>query len=40
MRKLWIIAVVSLVVVALAAAAAFAVDSTSFRMVRSQTGRG
>src|SRR5215208_3667001 len=37
MRKLWIIAVVSLVVVALAAAAAFAVDSTSFRMVRSQT---
>src|SRR5829696_3836690 len=37
MRKLWIIAVVSLVVVALAAAAAYAVDSTSFRMVRSQT---
>src|SRR5215217_9191575 len=37
MRKLWIIAVVSLVVVALAAATAFAVDSTSFRMVRSQT---
>jgi hypothetical protein len=37
MRKLWIIAVLSLVVVALAATAAFAVDSTSFRMVRSQT---
>jgi hypothetical protein len=37
MRKLWIIAVLSLVVVALAAAAAFAVDSTTFNMVRSQT---
>jgi hypothetical protein len=37
MRKLWIIAVLSLVVVAVAATAAFAVDSTSFRMVRSQT---
>ena len=37
MRKLWIIAVLSLLVVALAAAAAFAVDSTtSFNMVRSQ----
>jgi hypothetical protein len=37
MRKLSIIAVLSLVVVALAAAAAFAVDSTtSFKMVRSQ----
>jgi hypothetical protein len=37
MRKLWIIAVLSLVVVALAATAAFAVDSTTFNMVRSQT---
>jgi hypothetical protein len=37
MRKLWIIPVLSLVVVAVAATAAFAVDSTSFRMVRSQT---
>jgi hypothetical protein len=38
MRKLSIIAVLSLVVVALAAAAAFAVDSTTtFKMVRSQT---
>jgi hypothetical protein len=37
MRKLSIIAVLSLLVVALAAAAAFAVDSTtSFKMVRSQ----
>jgi hypothetical protein len=36
MRKLSIIAVMSLVVVALAAAAAFAVDSTTFKMVRSQ----
>jgi hypothetical protein len=36
MRKLSIIAVLSLVVVALAAAAAFAVDSTPFKMVRSQ----
>ena len=36
MRKLGFIAVVSLVVVALAAAAAFAVDTTSFKMVRSQ----
>src|SRR5215213_5097110 len=38
MRKLWIIAVLSLLVVALAATAAFAaVDFTSFNMVRSQT---
>jgi hypothetical protein len=37
MRKLGIIAVLSLLVVALAATAAFAVDSTSFKMVRSQT---
>ena len=37
MRKIGIIGVVSLVVVALAAAAAFAVDSTTFNMVRSQT---
>jgi hypothetical protein len=37
MRKLWIIAVLSLVVVALGGPGAFAVDSTSFRMVRSQT---
>jgi len=37
MRKLWIIAVLSLLVVALAATAAFAGDSTSFKMVRSQT---
>ena len=37
MRKLWIIAVLSLLVVALAATAAFAVDTTSFKMVRSQT---
>jgi hypothetical protein len=38
MRKLGIIAVLSLLVVALAAAAAFAVDdTTSFKMVRSQT---
>jgi hypothetical protein len=37
MRKLWIIAVLSLVVVALGGTDAFAVDSTSFRMVRSQT---
>ena len=37
MRKLSIIAVLSLLVVALAATAAFAVDSTSFKMVRSQT---
>ena len=37
MRKLWIIAVLSLVVVALAATAAFAVDSKTFNMVRSQT---
>jgi hypothetical protein len=36
MRKLGFIAVVSVVVVALAAAAAFAVDTTSFKMVRSQ----
>jgi hypothetical protein len=36
MRKLWIIPVLSLLVVALTAAAAFAVDSTSFKMVRSQ----
>src|SRR5215212_7635917 len=42
MMKLWIIPVLSLLVVALAAASAFAVDSTSgdstsFKMVRSQT---
>ena len=37
MRKLSTIAVLSLLVVALAAAAAFAVDSTTFNMVRSQT---
>ena len=37
MRKLSIIAVLSLLVVALAAAAAFAVDSTTFNMVRSQS---
>jgi hypothetical protein len=37
MRKLGIIAVLSLLIVALAAAAAFAVDSTSFKMLRSQT---
>ena len=37
MRKLGIIAVLSLLVVALAATAAFAVDSTSFKMLRSQT---
>ena len=37
MRKIGIIAVLSLVVVALAAASAFAVDSTTFNMVRSQT---
>ena len=37
MRKLGIIAVLSILVVALGATAAFAVDSTSFRMVRSQT---
>src|SRR5215216_882547 len=36
MRKLSIIAVLSLLVVALASAAAFAVDSTTFKMVRSQ----
>jgi hypothetical protein len=36
MRKLWIIPVLSLLAVALTAAAAFAVDSTSFKMVRSQ----
>jgi hypothetical protein len=36
MRKLSIIAVLSLLVVALAAAAAFAGDDTSFKMVRSQ----
>jgi hypothetical protein len=36
MRKLWIIPVLSLLVVALAAATAFAVDSTSFNMVRSK----
>lgn len=36
MRKLSIIAVLSMLVVALAAAAAFAVDSTTFNMVRSQ----
>jgi hypothetical protein len=36
MRKLSIIAVLSLVVVALAAGSAFAVDSTTFKMVRSQ----
>jgi hypothetical protein len=36
MRKLGIIAVLSLLVVALGATAAFAVHSTSFRMVRSQ----
>src|SRR5215212_7062043 len=36
MRKLSIIAVLSMLVVALAAAAAFAVDSTNFNMVRSQ----
>ena len=35
MRKLSIIAVLSLLVVALAAGTAFAVDGTSFRMVRS-----
>jgi hypothetical protein len=37
MRKLGIIAALSLLVVALAATAAFAVDTTSFKMVRSQT---
>jgi hypothetical protein len=37
MRKLSIIAVLSLLVVALAAAAAFAGNSTSFKMLRSQT---
>jgi hypothetical protein len=37
MRKLSIMVVVSVVVVALAAASAFAVDSTTFNMVRSQT---
>jgi hypothetical protein len=37
MRKLGIIAVLSLLAVALAATAAFAVDSTTFKMVRSQT---
>jgi hypothetical protein len=37
MRKLSTIAVLSLLVVALAAASAFAVDSTTFNMVRSQT---
>ena len=37
MRKLGIIAVLSLLVVALGTTAAFAVDSTSFNMVRSQT---
>src|SRR5919202_962509 len=37
MRKLSIIAVLSLLVVALAAATAFAVDSKDFNMVRSQT---
>src|SRR5215203_2807956 len=37
MRKLGIIAVLSLLVVALGATAAFAVDSKSFNMVRSQT---
>jgi len=37
MRKLWIIAALSLLVVALAATAAFAVDSKIFNMVRSQT---
>ena len=37
MRKLGIIAVLSLLVVALAAATAFAVDSKNFNMVRSQT---
>ena len=37
MRKLSIIAVLSLLVVALAAATAFAVDSKNFNMVRSQT---
>ena len=37
MRKLSIIAVLSLLVVALAATAAFAVDTTSFKMLRSQT---
>jgi hypothetical protein len=38
MRKLWIIPVLSLLVVALAAAAAFAgEDTTSFNMLRSQT---
>jgi hypothetical protein len=36
-RKLGIIAVLSLLVVALGTTAAFAVDSTSFNMVRSQT---
>jgi hypothetical protein len=36
MRKLSIIAVLSLLVVALAAAAAFAVDTTTFKMVRSE----
>jgi hypothetical protein len=36
MKKLWIIAVLSLLVVALAAAAAYAADSASFNMVRSQ----
>jgi uncharacterized protein YbcV (DUF1398 family) len=37
MRKLGIIAVLSLLVVALGATAAFAGDSTSFKMLRSQT---
>ena len=37
MRKLGIIAVLSLLIVALAAAAAFAGNSTSFKMLRSQT---
>jgi hypothetical protein len=37
MRKLSIIAVLSLLIVALAAAAAFAGNSTSFKMLRSQT---
>jgi hypothetical protein len=36
MRRLWIIGVLSLLVVALASATAFAVDSTSFNMVRSK----
>ncbi len=37
MRKLWTIVGLSMLIVALAATAAFAVDSTTFNMVRSQT---